>query len=144
MAFANLEDLYGVVEVVLFPELYKASLPLIEEEIPVIVQGPVDVKEDVAKVTATEVIALSEADRHFAKNIHIRMFIPDLTEECLKELHHLCYQHRGNCHLFLHLASAGGDEVILRPESKIRIEPKEPFFKGIEKLLGKDTFYLEG
>ncbi|MGA1791211.1 MAG: DNA polymerase III subunit alpha [bacterium] len=144
MAFANLEDLYGIVEVVLFPELYKVSLPLIEDEVPVIVQGTVDVKEDVAKVTATEVIALSDADRHFANNIHIRMFIPDLTEECLKKLHHLCYQHRGNCHLFLHLASARGDEVILKPESKIRVQPEEPFFEGIEKLLGKDTFYLEG
>ena len=144
MAFANLEDLYGIVEVVLFPELYKVSLPLIEDEVPVIVQGTVDVKDDVAKVTATEVIALSDAERHFANNIHIRMFIPDLTEECLKKLHHLCYQHRGNCHLYLHLASERGDEVILKPESKIRVQPEEPFFEGVEKLLGKDTFYLEG
>jgi len=144
MAFANLEDLYGVVEVVLFPELYKTSLPLIEEEVPVIVQGPVDIKEDVAKVTVSSVIPISDAERHFARNIHIKMFIPDLTEECLKALHYLCYQHRGNCHLFLHLADARGDEVVLKPEPKIRVEPGEPFFDGVEKLLGKDTFYLEG
>jgi DNA polymerase-3 subunit alpha len=144
MGFANLEDLYGVIEIVLFPEFYKASLALIEDEVPVIIKGQVDVKEDMAKVTATDVIALSDADKHFAKNIHIKMFIPDLTEECLKELHHLCYQHRGNCHLYLHLASARGDEVVLKPESKIRIEPENAFLESIEKLLGKDTFYLEG
>jgi DNA polymerase-3 subunit alpha len=144
MGFANLEDLYGVVEIVLFPELYKASLAMIEDETPVIVKGQVDVKEDMAKVTATEVIALSDADKHFAKNIHIKMFIPDLTEECLKKLHHLCYQYRGNCHLYLHLESAGGDEVVLKPESKIRIEPENPFLKAVEDLLGKDAFYLEG
>jgi hypothetical protein len=87
---------------------------------------------------------LSEADKHFAKNIHIKMFIPDLTEDCLKKLHHLCYQHRGNCLLFLHLASARGDEVVLKPESKIRVDPQDLFLEGIEKLLGKDAFYLEG
>jgi DNA polymerase-3 subunit alpha len=143
MGFANLEDLYGVVEIVLFPELYKASLAMIEDEVPVIVKGQVDIKEEMAKVTATEVIALSEADKHFAKNIHIKMFIPDLTEECLKKLHHLCYQHRGNCHLYLHLESGKGDEVVLKPEPKIRIEPENPFFEAVEDLLGKDAFYLE-
>ncbi|MGA1795508.1 MAG: DNA polymerase III subunit alpha [bacterium] len=144
MGFANLEDLYGVVEVILFPEQYGACLPLIENEAPIIVQGTVDIKEDIAKVTAAEVVSLEDADKHFAKNIHLRMFIPDLTEESLTRLHHLCYQHRGNCHLYLHLASARGDEVVLKPESNIRIEPEEPFFKEVEKLLGKDAFYLEG
>jgi len=144
MGFANLEDLYGVVEVILFPEQYGACLPLIENEAPLIIQGTVDIKEDVAKVTAEEVVSLEDADKHFAKNIHLRMFIPDLTEECLTRLHHLCYQHRGNCHLYLHLASARGDEVVLKPESKIRVEPEEPFFTEVEKLLGKDAFYLEG
>ncbi|MBN2372579.1 DNA polymerase III subunit alpha [bacterium] len=144
MGFASIEDLYGIVEIVLFPEVYKSSLSLIEAEEPVIVQGTVDIKEDVAKITATDVISLTDADKRFAKNVHVKMFIPDVTEESLKKLHNLCYQHRGNCRVFLHLASSGGDEVILNASSKIKIDPAEPFFEGVEQLLGKDSFYLEG
>jgi len=144
MGFANLEDMSGITEVVLFPELYNSIIPLIEEEKPVIVQGQVDIKEDVAKVTASEVVSIEEADKRFAKNIHIKMFIPDLTQEALKNLHHLCYRSRGNCHLFLHMKTARGDEVVLKPSSRIRVNPDDKFLGEVEKILGNEAYYLEG
>ncbi len=144
MAFANLEDLYGIIEIVLFPELYKSIISLAEEEKPVIVQGHVDIKEDVAKVSVTDMVSVEDADKRFAKNIHLKMFIPDTTEDKLRKLHHLCYQNRGNCHLFLHLKSVRGDKVVLKPSSRIKINPDDSFLDEVEKLLGKDSFYLEG
>ncbi len=62
MAFVELEDMYGSVEVIIFPKLYEKYSHLLEEDAKVIVEGRVTVQEDQpAKVildTLTEMEAL--------------------------------------------------------------------------------------
>jgi len=40
MAFLTLEDMKGFVEVILFPEVFKAALPLLRGETPSLSMGP--------------------------------------------------------------------------------------------------------
>lgn len=70
MAFVDLEDFYGQVEVIVFDSIYsKVSSFLINENI-VIVEGRLSIREDEnPKIVATEIIELNE---NYQKNVQIR------------------------------------------------------------------------
>jgi len=53
MAYLRLEDLTGSVEVILFPDLYRVSSPLIKEERPLLITGTLDKTEHGMKFKAT-------------------------------------------------------------------------------------------
>ncbi len=46
MAFVNLEDVYGVIEAVIFPNTYKANMDLITNDKTVLIKGKLDVREE--------------------------------------------------------------------------------------------------
>ena len=62
MAFLQLEDLYGVTEVVVFPNVYERCIGAIEVDRVVAVKGTLNFKEEEApKVLADEVLTIEEA-----------------------------------------------------------------------------------
>ena len=62
MAFIDLEDLYGVTEVVIFPNTYERCAELLQEDRVVAIKGTLNFKEDEApKVLADEVLDIDRA-----------------------------------------------------------------------------------
>ena len=62
MAFIDLEDLYGVCEVVVFPNVYERCAAVCEADRVVAVKGTVNFKEDEApKILADEILDIDEA-----------------------------------------------------------------------------------
>ena len=65
MAFVNLEDLYGEVEVVVFPNVYERCSGAILEDNVVVVKGKLNFKEDeMPKVLADSVVGIREVEQH--------------------------------------------------------------------------------
>ncbi len=63
MAFADVEDLYGSMEVIVFPNVYERCRHLIEEDKIVVITGTVNFKEEEApKILANNVIGIEEAE----------------------------------------------------------------------------------
>ncbi len=63
MAFVQLEDLYGTIEVIVFPNVYERARDLIREDGIIAVKGTVNFKEDEApKVLANQVVELKEPE----------------------------------------------------------------------------------
>ena len=46
MAFVNLEDLYGNIEIIVFPKVMEKVSSLIEEDALIIVKGRISIRED--------------------------------------------------------------------------------------------------
>lgn len=65
MAFVNLEDLYGEVEIVVFPNVYERCSSAILEDNVVVVKGKLNFKEDeMPKVLADSVVGIHEVEQH--------------------------------------------------------------------------------
>ena len=59
MAFLQLEDLYGTVEVIVFPNVYMSAVNLLQAEEPVVIRGTVNCKEEEApKIIAERIFPL--------------------------------------------------------------------------------------
>lgn len=64
MAFITVEDLYGTVEVIVFPKDYEKNRSVLEEDRKVFIQGRVTVEEDKpAKMICSQVLPFDELDK---------------------------------------------------------------------------------
>jgi DNA polymerase-3 subunit alpha len=63
MATFVLEDLYGSIEVIVFPKTFARFGPLLSGDAVVVVKGRVDFEDEGAKLIATEVIRPSSDPR---------------------------------------------------------------------------------
>ncbi|MGA1876169.1 MAG: DNA polymerase III subunit alpha [bacterium] len=143
MAFATLEDTYGFLEVVLFPELYRNSIELLKEDIPVLIKGQIDFKEDKPNLVASEIISLDDLRRKSVRQFHIRMPMETLTNQNLQDLRRLFQVSPGQCEVYLHLLTEDDEELVLMADSRIQVEPSEDLIMEVEKLLGNGSVLLE-
>jgi len=68
MAFLTLEDLYGTVEVLVFPNTYEDYKPLLEEDRKIFIRGRVSLEEeDDSKVIASVIAPMEDPSRLFEK-----------------------------------------------------------------------------
>ncbi|MGA1871310.1 MAG: DNA polymerase III subunit alpha [bacterium] len=145
MAFANLEDLHGFIEVTLLPDVYRTCHQFIEKDIPVLVIGTVEKNHsDVSKLIASEVSALENITMRCASHMHCRLSARSLNKDNITQLKRLFFQNRGECDIYFHITSRLGEEVILKADSKFKIKPTEHLVHDIEALMGKDSIYFEG
>ena len=63
----------GFVEVILFPEVFKAALPCLRGGDPYLVRGVLDLSEDHVKIKGIEVRALSEMASPAMKTFHLKI-----------------------------------------------------------------------
>jgi DNA polymerase III subunit alpha len=97
MAFVTLEDLSGFVEMVVFPEVYQASVDLLKSDLPLLVHGTLDVGEETCKLMAREIVSLQEINQRQTRRVHFRLTTPGLDEEQLRALREIMARHRGEC-----------------------------------------------
>src|SRR6266571_127953 len=83
MAFVTLEDLHGVVEVVVFADVYLKAAGFLKGEEPLLVTGTVDVGEESCKVMAKEIVPLREASEKQATRVHFQLKTPGLQKQQL-------------------------------------------------------------
>jgi len=143
MAFVTLEDIYGTVEVVLFPEIYKSAAELVSQEAPVLIKGQVEVKDQRTNILATEVIHLDELRKKSVRELHLKLPLENFYAQDLQGLQHLFHDHQGRCRLFLHFLPEGEKELVFLAGPGIRVEPSEELIMEIEKRLGKGSVLLE-
>ncbi|MBQ3921603.1 MAG: DNA polymerase III subunit alpha, partial [Firmicutes bacterium] len=67
MAFVQIEDLYGDIEVIVFSRTFEKCKELLEDDSVILVRGRLSVREDQApSITADEIIDLKEAEAEYA------------------------------------------------------------------------------
>jgi DNA polymerase-3 subunit alpha len=136
MGFLTLEDLKGSVEVICFPEAFRMALPLIQEDLPLCVQGQVEHGEDQTKIIASKVLRLEEVRNLQAPPLHIVLDGERLERDDLWRLRQLLDRHPGPRALRIHLRVEGGHEAVLEPRESLRVEVSPAFHQELRDLLG--------
>ncbi|BCA80145.1 DNA polymerase III subunit alpha [Desulfuromonas sp. AOP6] len=143
MAFVTLEDLGGFVEMVVFPEVYAASMELLKSEEPLLVSGTLDVGEDTCKLMANEVVSLREVKERQTKKVHFRVSSPGLEENQLRSLRSIMERHRGECEPFLHLVIPNRSETTIRPIERLKVAANDELMDEADKLFGYKVVTFE-
>lgn len=101
MAFAQVEDLVGKLELVFFPEAFATHQALLKQAIaeaePVLVTGEVEFGEEVPKILVKNLEWLAEAHRSRVQNMTIQLVPSEITTDQLRELKKELLKNRGKC-----------------------------------------------
>ncbi len=142
MAFLDLEDLKGKVEVVVFNDVYEKVATLFQSDIPIYVKGTVEQGEEARKILASDIQALEEAQRSRAKAVHLRIEQETVGERGLEQLRDILYRYPGNLPTYLHLFSAQREVTVLEMPQEYRVTLTSGFVTEITQLLGSQAILL--
>jgi len=134
MAFLTIEDMKGFTEVILFPEVFKAALPLLGSGDPVLIRGILDLSEEHFKIKAVEVQALSESPSSIRKTFHVRIPVSILTPSHLNDFKEIVTAHPGIYQILLHLMNGKGAETVVAFSDRYGVDPSPRFQNDIRNL----------
>lgn len=121
MAFLDLEDMYGMVEVIVFPNVYAKYQACVTEDNVVIIKGKLNFKEEeTPKLLADSVVSIddvSPVNSEMRSDIVIKIRIPDSVEEIqvLKVLERVFKENPGSIQPLIYLQSG----KIVRSRTKV-------------------------
>jgi DNA polymerase-3 subunit alpha len=136
MAFATLEDLKGVIEVILFPDVFLSSRPYLKGDEPILVRGILDTGEDTPKIKANEVIPFSKIKERSFSRVHIKLTTPGLTGELLERLKSILLGERGRCRVFLHIIIPNRSETVISLPDQFNVAPSDTMAREVEEVFG--------
>jgi DNA polymerase-3 subunit alpha len=132
----NLEDRWGVVEVIAWPETYRRCETTIHSDEPVFVTGTLEISEERRQIIADDVTALLEAREKSVRQVHFALLADSVNENHLRLLRDTLVQHRGTCNAYLHLLLANRTETVIALPAELKVAPTERMVEEVERLFG--------
>jgi DNA polymerase-3 subunit alpha len=144
----------GFVEVILFPEVFKASAGLLRSGDPIILRGTLDLSEEQAgegragqpakaKIIGKEVQPLPEPSAGAQGNFRIKVSVDALTVEQLGSLKEMILAHPGRSRVLLHFTNGGKENGIVLLSDRYAVDPSSDFQSGVKRLLEACTVSLD-
>jgi DNA polymerase-3 subunit alpha len=139
MAILKLEDLEGIVEVLVFPAAFQKVARYIQPNTVVLVKGRLNLREDTPKLIANDMVPIEEVYKLItAMNINLS----GIRENLFESLKDLLISYRGNIPIYLHLDTPTKSRVQLVVDQGLYVTPSEKLIQDIESLLGEERLSL--
>lgn len=139
MAFGQLEDLKGRIEVIFFPEVFKQHQEMLSKAVSeaevIIAAGELDSREDTPKILIRTISWASEAFKDRSQKVLIRLEPATVTVEQLRELKRIFLEHRGKCEIRIDFNDPDFKTSLQLPES-IRVAGSPQFVTGVNRIFG--------
>lgn len=142
MAYVQLEDLQGLVEIIVFPDLYRAAEPLLVPERLVQVTGIVDRADKGSRIKGTKIESLAAVQTRSVSRVVIRLDDHPETPGRLRQLQAIVQRHPGPAPISLTLRLTPTLEADTTPLPAVGVLPAEPFVAEVEAVLGKGSVAL--
>ncbi len=144
MAYLTLEDTKGIVEVIVFPDLFAKDFMIIKSAKPIVISGTLEKTEDGSpKIKAKAVSLLDSLTQELGKTVKIKMRCESFTKEDLKKLRDILNSMRGNASVLLEFQLNGEKQSLKLPNVKIDYKKKDMLFKhftqGVEVEVTDET-----
>ncbi len=139
MAFIQLEDLNGSMEVVVFPSVYATCQELLNADRPVFVQGKVQQDEKGAKILADTIIPMAEAEAIWTAKVQFNIDVNRSDKQTLGGLRNLLRRHPGECQGLICLSISKNVQAVITMAEDWRIQPGEALSREVKGLLGYEA-----
>jgi DNA polymerase-3 subunit alpha len=142
MAYLTLEDLHGTVEVIVFPDLFKAAGDLIAPERLVRLSGTIDRGDKGTKRRVGKIEPLDEVQKQTVKRIYIRLTDRPEIQDQLLRLREVFQRHPGGTSISLSFQVDTALEAETAPLPNLTVSASEHFVSDVEEVLGKGAMFL--
>ncbi len=139
-AIAQLEDLNGFVDLLLFPETFKRVSDRLTADSAVFVRGRINPEENASpKIAVSDLVALDAVEVKLPENLIIRVRLPanGSPDRAAQRLAELFQRKPGQATVRLEIIREGNFRVTLEPTLKVR--PDKEFLTEVETICGKGS-----
>jgi DNA polymerase III subunit alpha len=134
-AIATLEDLEGVIDVMVFPQTYQLVATQLLEDAVIVVRGRLDKREDQPKLVAME-LTLPDLSQGPRGPIVITLPVARCVPPVVDRLKEVLATHPGVTEVHLQLQQAAGRTTLMRLDDRLRVSPGPALFGDLKALLG--------
>lgn len=142
MAIVSIEDLDGDVEVLVFPSTYKTCYQHLKKEAIVFLKGRVNLREEIPKIVANEIIPIDEVRQKYTKSLTVNLFSAGLEDANLENLKLILKRHSGEIPVYLNINSANSKKVKILVDKDFYVKATDEFFAEIENALGENSLIV--
>jgi DNA polymerase-3 subunit alpha len=139
MAIMTLEDLESTVEVLVFPATFSKCAGLIKQDAIVFVKGRANLREEVPKIVANEIVALDSVRSKYTKTVSIELVMAGLEKHALENLKKVLSRYPGKIPVYLDFVRPNGGHTTVAIDRSLSVDPHEGLVRDIEKLFGRDV-----
>jgi DNA polymerase-3 subunit alpha len=141
IAFFDLEDPYGQVEVLCFSKAYEQFGEVLKGDEPILVSGVVQMEGQdeetlVPKLRLEEAVPLGKLRTDKTTRMHLHLQADGLTRTRLEELRGLLAAAPGSANVYLHLVIPKRSETVLALGSGYQVKPTDDLLLAVERLFG--------
>jgi DNA polymerase-3 subunit alpha len=137
MCFLNVEDIYGGVEVIVFPTVYEKSLPYLEEDNVVTIQGRISVREDEEpKIIAATIVPFVQSETK-VKKLYLKM--GHMDQQLWDKVEAILEFFQGEVPVILYV-----EELKMKKNvsQRLWVTPRKELLDELEKILGENNVKL--
>jgi DNA polymerase-3 subunit alpha len=136
-AQANLEDMSGTVEMLVFPDAYRKLQEKVKWEIPVLIKGGVRIEEGAnPKLTVSDIYSLEDVKVPLPRSLRIRIPVETAQEGTVDALHTLFKERPGQAKVLFDVERDGDFMVVMEAEG-YNVLPDRSFIARVEELCGR-------
>jgi DNA polymerase III subunit alpha len=145
MAFAQFEDMKGKIEVIFFPDAYAQlaetiKRALVEAE-PLVMRGEVEIGDEAPKVLVKSLEWAVEAHKSRVNQVVLKLPLPQVTPDQLRELKKHFLQHRGKCSIRIDFIDPRFKTHLQLPKT-VGIAASPQMVESVNKIFGKEVVHL--
>jgi DNA polymerase-3 subunit alpha len=134
-AIFTLEDQYGSLKVLVWPETFNRANGLLREDALVVVRGKLEAEETAATLIAEEILTLEELKTRMTKLVIIRVKSEAVTPAKVDVLYGVLDRYRGSADVLFEVECAGGVLARIRPNPFVKIAPSPEALAEIRRHL---------
>jgi DNA polymerase-3 subunit alpha len=142
MAVIQLEDLEGIVEVLIFPDTYSRSQKLIYADAPLLVKGKLDSDDAAVKILATDIYPMDRVQEVLSRTVTIHIDMSIAPGDVAERLQPVIDEKKGTAEIIFALEFPGRYTAFVRPNPYVRILPDREFVQSVEHICGENTVHL--
>ncbi len=136
MCFITLEDLYGTIEVIVFPNIFQQNLEFLNEDEAILIEGKIQFKEDdEPKLIANRIESLKS--KKFKK---LYLQITEENRTCLEEIKKVIKKYPGKDHIIFYDSR---EKKSFEIQGYHRIECAVDIIEKIKKIAGNDNVKIK-
>lgn len=137
MSFSTIEDQFGSIEVVVFPNLYAKTHMLLANEEIVILEAMVQKKDNSVKLVADNIVPIEQASFEWTNGVLINVNAENISSDTLEKLKSIIETYPGDCTACLKIEIGDEQSVLVKFSDDYTTCSDPCFFTEVEELLGQ-------
>ena len=139
MGVVLLEDLEGVVELLVFPDTFERTEELLLTDAPVFVVAKLDSDESSVRLLASDILPMDRAREHLSKRVTVAIDAQHAPKDLAERLRPIIEEKTGDAELVFELRYSGRYTAFIRPNPYLKVRPDREFVDFLEGVCGHDA-----